>query len=153
MIEERLTELLRSAIASAGLVPDGSPLEIKLEKPRQKEHGDFATSLALALAKRVGMPPREVAELIVRNLPPSDLVDAAEVAGPGFINFRVTDAWLHSVLRETVERGAAYGRAEPSGRRAQVEFVSANPTGPLHIGHARNAALGDALARLLEFTG
>ena len=153
MIEERLTELLRSAVASAGLLPDGSPPEIKLETPRQKEHGDFATSLALALAKRVGMPPREVAELIVRNLPPSDLVDAAEVAGPGFINFRVTDAWLHSVLRETVERGAAYGRAEPSGRRAQVEFVSANPTGPLHIGHARNAALGDALARLLEFTG
>lgn len=153
MIEERLADLLRSAVASAGLLPDGPPLEIKLETPRQKEHGDFATSLALSLAKRVGMPPREVAELIVRNLPPSDLVASAEVAGPGFINFRVTDAWLHSVLRETVQRGAAYGRAEPSGRRADVEFVSANPTGPLHIGHARNAALGDALARLLEFTG
>jgi arginyl-tRNA synthetase len=153
MIEERLTELLRSAVVGAGLLPDGSPLEIKLEKPRQKEHGDFATSLALSLAKLVGMPPREVAELIVRNLPPSDLVESAEVAGPGFINFRVTDAWLHSALRETVEKGAAYGRAERSGRRAQVEFVSANPTGPLHIGHARNAALGDALARLLESAG
>ncbi|MEX2406711.1 MAG: arginine--tRNA ligase, partial [Actinomycetota bacterium] len=153
MIEERLAELLRSAVVAAGLLPDGSPLEIKLEKPRQKEHGDFATSLPLSLAKLVGMPPREVAELIVRTLPPSDLVESAEVAGPGFINFRVTDAWLHSALRETVERGAAYGRTEPSGRRAQVEFVSANPTGPLHIGHARNAALGDALARLLEFAG
>ncbi|MEX2204250.1 MAG: arginine--tRNA ligase [Actinomycetota bacterium] len=153
MIEERLAELLRSAVVAAGLLPDGLQLEIKLEKPRQKEHGDFATSLPLSLAKRVGMPPREVAELIVRNLPPLDLVESAEVAGPGFINFRVTDAWLHAALRETVERGAAYGRAEPSGRRAQVEFVSANPTGPLHIGHARNAALGDALARLLEFTG
>jgi arginyl-tRNA synthetase len=153
MIEERLTELLRSAVVGAGLLPDGSPLEIKLEKPRQKEHGDFATSLALSLARLVGMPPREVAELIVRNLPASDLVESAEVAGAGFINFRVNDTWLHSALRETVEKGAAYGRAEPSGRRAQVEFVSANPTGPLHIGHARNAALGDALARLLEFAG
>jgi arginyl-tRNA synthetase len=153
MIEERLAELLRSAVVEAGLQPDGPLQEIRLEKPRQKEHGDFATSLPLALAKRAGMPPREVAELIVRNLPPSDLVESAEVAGPGFINFRVTDAWLHSALREALERGAAYGRAEPSGRRAQVEFVSANPTGPLHIGHARNAALGDALARLFQFTG
>ena len=153
MIEERLAELLRSAVVAAGLLPDGSPLEIKLEKPHQKEHGDFAASLALSLAKLVGMPPREVAELIVRHLPASDLVESSEVAGPGFINFRVTDTWLHSALRETVEKGAAYGRAEPSGRRAQVEFVSANPTGPLHIGHARNAALGDALARLLEFAG
>jgi arginyl-tRNA synthetase len=153
MIEERLADLLRSAVVAAGLLPDGPPPEIKLEKPRQKEHGDFATSLPLALAKGAGMPPREVAELIVRNLPLSDLVESAEVAGPGFINFRVTDAWLHSALREALERGAGYGRAEPDGRRAQVEFVSANPTGPLHIGHARNAALGDALARLLEFTG
>jgi arginyl-tRNA synthetase len=153
MIEERLAELLRSAVVAAGLLPDELPLEIKLEKPRQKEHGDFATSLPLSLAKPAGMPPREVAELIVRNLPPSDLVESAEVAGPGFINFRMTHSWLHSALRDTVEQGAAYGRAEPSGRRAQVEFLSANPTGPLHIGHARNAALGDALARLLEFTG
>jgi arginyl-tRNA synthetase len=153
MIEERLAELLRSAVVAAGFLPDGSPPEIKLEKPRQKEHGDFATSLALSLAKLVAMPPREVAELIVRNLPPSDLVESAEVAGPGFINFRVTDTWLHSALRETVEKGAAYGRAEPSEQRAQVEFLSANPTGPLHIGHARNAALGDAVAGLLEFAG
>jgi arginyl-tRNA synthetase len=153
MIEERLAELLRSAVVAAGLLPDELPLEIKLEKPRQKEHGDFATSLPLSLAKRAGMPPREVAELIFRNLPPSELVESAEVAGAGFINFRVTHSWLHSALRDTVEQGAAYGRAEPSGRRAQVEFLSANPTGPLHIGHARNAALGDALARLLEFTG
>jgi arginyl-tRNA synthetase len=153
MIEERLAELLRSAVVAAGLLPDGSPPEIKLEKPRQKEHGDFATSLPLALAKRVGTTAREVAELIVRNLPPSDLVESVEVAGPGFINFRVTDDWLHSALRQAVAAGPAYGRAEPSGQRAQVEFVSANPTGPLHIGHARNAALGDALARLLEFAG
>jgi arginyl-tRNA synthetase len=153
MIEERLAELLRSSVVAAGLLPDGHPPEIRLEKPRQKEHGDFATSLPLSLAKRAGMPAREVAELIVRNLPPSDLVESAEVAGPGFINFRVTSAWLHSALRDAVEQGAVYGRAEPSGRRAQVEFLSANPTGPLHIGHARNAALGDAVARLLEFTG
>jgi arginyl-tRNA synthetase len=153
MIEEHLAQLLRSAVAAAGLLPEGSHFESKLEKPRQKEHGDFATSLPLALAKRVGMPPSEVAELIVRNLPPSDLVESAEAAGVGFINFRVTTDWLHSALRETVEQGAAYGRAEPSGKRVQVEFVSANPTGPLTLGHARNAAIGDALSRLFEFTG
>src|SRR5688572_3776157 len=102
MIEERLAELLRSAVVAAGLLPDGSPLEIKVEKPRQKEHGDFATSLALWLATRVGMPPREVAELIVHNLPPSELVESAEAAGPGFINFGVTNDWLHTALRETV---------------------------------------------------
>ncbi len=153
MIEERLGDLLRAAVRAAGLEPDGPPPEIELEKPRQKEHGDFATNLALAISKRVGRPPREVAELVVANLPPSDIVDSAEVAGPGFINFRLTDGWLHEALRRVVERGDAYGRAERNGRRVQVEFVSANPTGPLTLGHARNAAIGDALARLLEFTG
>ncbi len=78
---------------------------------------------------------------------------SAEVAGPGFINFRLTTDWLTGALRDVAARGEAYGRADPNGRRAQVEFVSANPTGPLHIGHARNAALGDALARVLEAAG
>jgi arginyl-tRNA synthetase len=153
MIEDALADLLRSALASAGLDVDGAPPEIVLTKPKQKEHGDFATNLALAIAKRVGKPSREVAELIVANLPPSDVVESKEVAGPGFINFRVRDDWLHGVLREVVLQRAAYGRSAPNGKRVQVEFVSANPTGPLHVGQARNAALGDALARLLEFTG
>jgi arginyl-tRNA synthetase len=153
MIEERLSELLRAAVRSAGLEPDGSPPDIVLTKPRQKEHGDFATNVALTLAARVGRQPREVAEAVVAALPPSEVVSAVEVAGPGFINFRVAGGWLLDALREVVERGEAYGRADRTGRRVQVEFVSANPTGPLTLGHARNAAIGDALARLFEFRG
>ena len=153
MIEERLTELVRAALEEAGLVPDGEPVDVVVERPRQKEHGDFATTVALGLARRVGRPPREVAEAIRANLPASDLVAEVDVAGPGFLNFRLSDAWLHDALRAVGERGADYGRLPRSGRRVQVEFVSANPTGPLTLGHARNAAIGDALARLLDATG
>ncbi len=153
MIEDALADLLRSALASSGLDLDGEPPEIVLTKPKQKEHGDFATNLALQVAGRVGKPPLEVAEIIVANLPSSDVVESKEIARPGFINFRVRDDWLHRALRDVAARGAAYGRSAPSGRRVQVEFVSANPTGPLTLGHARNAAIGDALARLFEFTG
>ena len=155
MIQDRLSELVHAALVAAGddLGLAGEPPGIELTKPRQREHGDFATNVALVLAKRVGRPPREVAEVLVRHLPEAPFVAAAEVAGPGFVNFRLTSAWLEDALREVVEAGEGYGRAAPHGRRAQVEFVSANPTGPLHIGHARNAALGDALARLFEAAG
>jgi arginyl-tRNA synthetase len=152
MIEERLAELLRTALEAAGLPADGA-VEIELTRPRQREHGDLATPLALAIARRVGRPAREVAETIDAAIPPSDLVEGHEVAGPGFINFHLSNAWLHDVVREVAARGPAFGRAAPTGRRVQVEFVSANPTGPLHVGHARNAALGDALARLFEAAG
>ena len=155
MIEERLIALITQALAAAapelGLTGDWP--EIELSKPRQKEHGDFSTNVALVVAGRVDRPPREVAEVILRYLPPAEVVASAEVAGPGFINVRLTKAWLTDVLREVERAGDAYGSAEPNGLRAQVEFVSANPTGPLHIGHARNAALGDALARVLEAAG
>jgi len=155
MIQDRLSELVHAALLAAGdeLGLTGAPPEVDLSKPRQKEHGDFATNVALVLAKRVGRPPREVAEAVVRHLPDAPFVAAAEVAGPGFVNFRLTSDWLHDALREVARAGEGYGRAEPHGRRVQVEFVSANPTGPLHIGHARNAALGDALARLFEAAG
>lgn len=154
MIEERLSDLLRSALASSGLVTDGPAPDIEISKPRQKDHGDFATNLPLALAKGVGRSAREVAEAIVAAIPPSDLLATApEVAGAGFINFRLASGWLHDALREAVTRGEDYGRSSPTGDRLQVEFVSANPTGPLTLGHARNAAIGDALARLFEFTG
>jgi arginyl-tRNA synthetase len=155
MIEERLIALVSRAVAAAAaeLGLTGEPPEVELSKPRQKEHGDFSTNVALVVAARVDRPAREVAEVIVRHLPPADVVASAEVAGPGFINLRLTRAWLTDALREVERAGDAYGRAEPNGRRAQVEFVSANPTGPLHIGHARNAALGDALARVLEAAG
>jgi len=155
MIEQRLSELIAAALASAAdeLGLSGVAPPIELSKPRQKEHGDFATNLALVLARRVDRSPREVAQILVRHLPEASFLVSAEVAGPGFVNFRLAPTWLTDVLREVAERGERFGRAEAHGRRAQVEFVSANPTGPLHIGHARNAALGDALARVLEAAG
>ena len=155
MIEERLAALVDEAVRAAapafGLEPPFPEAAFAL--PKQKAHGDFATNVALQLASRSGRTPREVAEAILTALPSADFVEKVEVAGPGFLNFWVTDDWLHGVLREIVAKGAAYGRAEPNGKRVQVEFVSANPTGPLHIGHARNAVLGDALARVLEAGG
>ena len=154
-IEERLATLIREAldVAAPALGVDGDVPDPELMAPRQRQHGDFATNVALALAKRAGRPPREVAQVILDALPSAPFIEKAEVAGPGFLNFFVTDEWLHDTLRQVVARGGAYGRSDPSGLRAQVEFVSANPTGPLHIGHARNAALGDAIARLLEASG
>ena len=155
MIEERLTRLISESIAAVahdiGLT-DVLP-QVELSKPKQKEHGDFATNVALTLAGRVGRGPRDVADAIVAALPAASFLERAEVAGPGFINLFVTDEWLHDALREIALRGTEYGRAVPTGQRVQVEFVSANPTGPLTLGHARNAAIGDAIARLLEFTG
>jgi arginyl-tRNA synthetase len=122
--------------------------------PRQKEHGDFATNIALKIAALGGSrPPREVAEVLRSAIPSSDLIEKTEVAGPGFINLFTTDAWLHDVLREAASSEGSYGRVPFTGRRVQVEFVSANPTGPLTVAHARNAAIGDALARILSFTG
>ncbi|MGA9162404.1 MAG: arginine--tRNA ligase [Actinomycetota bacterium] len=155
MIEQRLIALVTEALGEVAreLGLTGDLPEVELTKPRQKEHGDFATNVGLVLAPRVGRSPRDVAELLLQHLPEASFVRSAEVAGPGFINFRLTTDWLTGALRDVAARGEAYGRAELNGRRVQVEFVSANPTGPLHIGHARNAALGDALARVLEAAG
>jgi arginyl-tRNA synthetase len=148
-----LSEAASAAASSLGLDPDGLPAP-ELERPRQKEHGDWATNLALVLAPKAGRRPREVADALVAAFPPTDVVDALEVAGPGFINIRLRPVWLHDVLRDVLERGADYGRRPtPRGRRVQVEFVSANPTGPLHVGHARNTVLGDAIASVLEADG
>jgi arginyl-tRNA synthetase len=155
VIEQRLGTIVAEAVAEAaaglGLRPPHP--KPRFEPPKQKAHGDFATNVALQLAARSGVNPREVAEAILAALPPADFVEKAEVAGPGFLNFWVTDDWLHDVVREIAVQGSAYGRSEPNGKRIQVEFVSANPTGPLHIGHARNATLGDAIARLLGAAG
>jgi len=143
---------LRTAAPDLGLDPDALPAP-ELTATRQKEHGDFATNVALALAGRAGRPPREVAAAIVAALPEAPFVDRVEIAGPGFINLFTTEDWLHDVVRRILAEGPAFGRGASSGERVQVEFVSANPTGPLTIGHARNAAIGDTLARLLAFAG
>lgn len=147
-----LTRGLRAAAPGIGLTPDDLP-EPELSIPKQKEHGDFATNVALALAGRAGRPPREVAAALVEALPPAPFVERVEIAGPGFINVFTTDAWLHDTVRRVLDEGDRFGAAAPAGDRVQVEFVSANPTGPLTIGHARNAAIGDAVARLLSHRG
>jgi arginyl-tRNA synthetase len=155
VIEERLKDVLNEAIAAAapGLGLESPLPEPELQRPRQKGFGDFTTNVAMVAASKAGADPRATATAIVEALPPAPFLAKAEVAGPGFINLWTTDEWLHDVLRQIVREGDRYGGGEPTGRRIQVEFVSANPTGPLTIGHARNAAIGDALARLLTVAG
>jgi arginyl-tRNA synthetase len=126
-----------------------------VEKPAHEEHGDFASNAAMLMAKGEKKAPRAVAEAIVRHLQAGSTIFAAvEVAGPGFINFRIRDDAWQRFLLDLEKAGEAYGRSSAGrGRKVQVEFVSANPTGPLHVGHGRGAAIGDTLARLLAATG
>lgn len=129
-------------------------VEVQLERPRDPGHGDLATNLAFQLAKPLARKPREIAAAIVEALDAPDLVAKTEIAGPGFINFWLAESALSQVLIGILEAGEQYGRLSTvDGQRINVEFVSANPTGPLHVGHGRGAALGDAIARLLEATG
>jgi arginyl-tRNA synthetase len=126
-----------------------------LERPREASHGDLSTNLAMRLAKPLGRKPRELAAEIIEGLEtPDGLIERTEIAGPGFINFWLGEQALHSVLQRIIADGASYGASRHgTGRRVNVEFVSANPTGPLHVGHGRGAAVGDAVAALLEATG
>lgn len=151
MSETLVSQLSRIA---AGLGA-GDGVAVQLERPRNPEHGDFATNLALLLGGRLGRPPRQIAQDIVDALDLGSAgLSSAEIAGPGFINFRVASARIQARVAEIVAADEAYGRSTPaSRRRVQVEFVSANPTGPLHVAHGRGAALGDAIASLLQWTG
>jgi arginyl-tRNA synthetase len=155
-MKDALRETLQQALDS--LRRDGA-LEVPLpafaiERTRSREHGDFACNIALLLAKKAGKKPRDVAVAIVAALPANPLLAKVEVAGPGFINFYLADAAWHAEVRRVLKDGAGYGRSRTgAGRAVGVEFVSANPTGPLHVGHARAAAIGDTLSRLLAATG
>jgi arginyl-tRNA synthetase len=150
-ITERLTEGVRTALANAGL-PE--PPTYIWEVPRQPEHGDYATNVAMTLARAAKKPPRQIAELIVKHFPSRPEVERLEVAGPGFLNVFLAPAWCAGALREILAAGDRYGRGDAErGRRIRLEFVSANPTGPLVIVNARAAAVGDALARLLRSQG
>jgi arginyl-tRNA synthetase len=144
---------LQAAVDSGDLavaVPD----EIRVERPKQREHGDWATNVALQLAKQAGRSPREIAQLIAARLAQQPGVKSVDVAGPGFLNVVLDTASSAAVARTVVELGAGYGRSDvQAGRVINLEFVSANPTGPLHIGHTRWAAIGDCLGRLLSATG
>jgi arginyl-tRNA synthetase len=145
-----LAAVVRQALAEAGL-PDREP---EFERPRQREHGDWSTNVALTLAKPVGKAPREVAQAIADRMVLLDDVERVEIAGPGFLNFHLSHAALQQVVVSAVKQGPAWGRTRvPEVQRANVEFVSANPTGPLHVGAGRWAAAGDAIANLLEATG
>ncbi len=130
---------------------DGRPL---LERTRDAKNGDFATNVALTLAKAAQLPPRKIAEQIVAALPPSPLIDRVEIAGPGFINFFLAPAAWQALIGEILAAGDAYGRCDAGrGRKVLIEFVSANPTGPLHVGHGRGAAYGSTLANVMTAAG
>ncbi len=151
MPSERLKEQIEAIVSELA----GTEVPVRLERPRNPEHGDVATNVAMVLAGRLGRPPREVAEAIVERLDRSQAgLASVEIAGPGFINFRFAESVFQSQLASIVEADRAFGRSSSgAGRRVMVEFVSANPTGPLHVAHGRGAAIGDAIASLLEWTG
>ncbi|MFW6112952.1 MAG: arginine--tRNA ligase, partial [Thermodesulfobacteriota bacterium] len=154
LLRRLITESLNRA-REAGTLDIADLPAFEVDPPKQSEHGDFATNAALILASQAKKPPRQIAEIIKEGLAaPEDTLEKVEIAGPGFINFFLTDDYWRQVLPEILRQGEAYGDSDlGAGQRVQVEFVSANPTGPLHIGHGRGAALGDALARLLKATG
>ena len=152
--QQQLVSLIRAAVDT--LLPGAQPT-ILLERPKVAAHGDLATNVAMQAAKAARRNPRELAQAIadalLANPDAQPLLESAEVAGPGFINLRITPAARREVLNAVARQGPAFGRAARSGQKVMVEFVSANPTGPLHVGHARQAALGDAICRLFDASG
>jgi len=156
-LKDEISSLIRQALAAmpAGSLPaEGAQAAIEVDRTRDPAHGDFATSIALRLAKAARRNPRELAQAIVAALPTSDLIAKAEVAGAGFINFRLAPNAYARELERIVAEGARYGSSRVGqGTSVLLEFVSANPTGPLHVGHGRHAAYGASLANLLAVTG
>jgi arginyl-tRNA synthetase len=156
-VRNSIETLLRRALESLpeDLVPAAArEVTIEVERTREAQHGDFASNLALRLAKAARQNPRKIAAALAAALPPGEALDRVEVAGAGFINFFLKPAAYHGEIRRVLEEGAHYGRsALGAGRSVVVEFVSANPTGPLHVGHGRHAAFGATLANLLEAVG
>lgn len=156
-MKETIVALLEDALDSLrqqGVLPADLALTIKVDPTKDKAHGDYATNLALMLAKPAGRKPRELAEALIGALPESEAVQKVEIAGPGFVNFFAATDAAAQVVRQVLDAGDAYGRSlAGQGQKVQVEFVSANPTGPLHVGHGRGAAIGDCICRLLEATG
>jgi arginyl-tRNA synthetase len=151
-LRSHLTDLLHAALQV--VAPGGGAVPILLERPKSLQHGDYASSLAMQLAKPMKRNPREIAQALVAALPASALLDKAEVAGAGFVNLYLKPAAKQRVVRSVLENARGFGRVNLGrGRKVQVEFVSANPTGPLHVGHGRGAAYGASLSSLLEAAG
>ncbi len=156
-MKDQLQSLFQQAIEqlkSDNVIPGDHQVRLMFERTRQKDHGDFATNVAMTLAKPAKRNPRELAELIVAALPADPLIVKVDIAGPGFINVFLAQDAHHAVLNTIFSQKERYGLAEPNSKqKIMVEFVSANPTGPLHVGHGRGAAYGDALARVLAAAG
>lgn len=142
-------------IQADGTLPEGLDMaNVTVEPPRDAAHGDMATNAAMVLAKPAGKKPRDIADALAARLLADPRVDAADVAGPGFLNLRLAPSVWQGVIRKVLEQGRDYGRSDMGqGRKVNVEYVSANPTGPLHVGHTRGAVFGDALCSLLDFSG
>ncbi len=154
MLSHIRTQITDSFILALKSVAPESTATPVLERPKQAAHGDAACNIAMQLAKPLGKNPRELAQNIIDAMPANSLIAALEIAGPGFINIRLTDAAKQSVVQAVIEQGEAFGLSDAhQGERVMLEFVSANPTGPLHVGHARQAALGDILGSVLSSQG
>lgn len=152
-VGEAIVAALNRLVAEGAIAVE-VPDVIAVERPKSREHGDYATNIALVLAKSAGVPPRSIADLLVGQLAGSPGIAGAEVAGPGFVNIRLNSAAQGELVRTIVEEGVAYGSSQTlAGSCINVEFISANPTGPLHLGHTRWAAVGDAIARVLTAAG
>ncbi len=156
-MKREIAQLLKDAVLKAQGAGDLPPLELPpliVEQPQREEHGDYASNLALQIARQVKLSPRQLAEVIAKYLPEAEFISQVEVAGPGFINFTLDDGWLAQEVETILAQGRSYGRLDLGrGKRVQVEYGSANPTGPLHVGFARNVVLGDGLANLLDAAG
>ena len=157
MTPEQLSQAIQAALQ--GAVDDGAlavsvPDEVRVERPRSAGHGDWSTNVALQLAKPAGMPPRDVATVLAGRVSEIAGVAKVDIAGPGFLNITLDAASAGELARAIVDQGTAFGAGQSeAGRNVNLEYISANPTGPLHIGHTRWAALGDAMVRLLRATG
>ncbi len=150
--KSHLSELFAQAVRV--VAPEATQIDILIERPKQVLHGDYACNLAMQLAKPLRKSPRDIAQALVAALPESLVVEKVEIAGAGFINVFITTAAKQNVVRSVLQAGAGYGHIHlGAGRKLQVEFVSANPTGPLHVGHGRGAAVGDCLCRVLQTAG
>ncbi len=159
MNPEQLSDTIVAALTALGesgrlTLPDGVPTTVVVERPRSKEHGDYATNVALQLGKRAGMNPRELAALLAEELAVAVGIAKVDIAGPGFLNITVEAGAQGQVAADVVAAGSRYGHTEVlAGQKINVEFISANPTGPLHLGHTRWAVLGDAIGRVLSAAG
>ena len=157
-MKQNIKDFILRAVSHAhqkGDLPSADIVEAGVDEPKAEAHGDFSTNAAMVMASIQKMPPRKIAEIIIRHIQdPQGILEKTEIAGPGFINFFLKPSAWHPVLREIHDADTRYGATDiGQGQRFQVEFVSSNPTGPLHVGHGRGAAVGDAVANILSFCG